>query len=121
MSLFLADQPEQSEYAALLPTKNPAKTKKAREALGKSKPKTDVLQREQLAPWFSAVQQLQNPVIASCLQFLLLSFNSLRMEGRSVHSLSRSASPALIPCTRTSREGEGERLDASEVLRSFFS
>jgi integrase len=57
----------------LLPTKNPAKTKKAREALGKAKAKTDVLQREQLAPWFAAVQQLQNPVIAACLQFLLLS------------------------------------------------
>lgn len=73
LTVFLTWCAEQSEYAALLPTKNPAKTKKAREALGKSKPKTDVLQREQLAPWFSAVQQLQNPVIASCLQFLLLS------------------------------------------------
>ena len=73
LTVFLTWCAEQSEYAALLPTKNPAKTKKAREALGKSKAKTDVLQREQLAPWFSAVQQLQNPVIAACLQFLLLS------------------------------------------------
>ena len=41
-----------------------------------------------------------------------LSFNSLTIEGRVVHSLSRSASAALSQCTRTSREGEGERLDA---------
>ena len=39
-----------------------------------------------------------------------LSFNSLTIEGRVVHSLSRSASAALSQCTRTSREGEGERL-----------
>ena len=35
--------------------------------------KSDVLQREQLAVWFAAVQQLQNPVIAACcLQMKLL-------------------------------------------------
>ena len=73
LTVFLTWCAEQPPYAPLLPTKNPAKTKKAREALGKSKAKTDVLQREQLAPWFVAVQQLQNPVIAACLQFLLLS------------------------------------------------
>jgi integrase len=31
-----------------------------------------VLQREQLAAWFAAVQQIQNPVIAACLQMMLL-------------------------------------------------
>lgn len=39
--------------------KNPAKTKKARESLGKAGAKSDALQREQLAVWFAAVQQIQ--------------------------------------------------------------
>ena len=56
----------------LLPTQNPAKTKKAREVLGKANKKADVLQRGQLAAWFSAVRQLQNPVISAYLQTLLL-------------------------------------------------
>ena len=73
LTVFLTWCGEQPAYAGLLPTKNPAKTKKAREALGKAGTKSDVLQREQLATWFTAVQQIQNPVIAACLQFLLLS------------------------------------------------
>ena len=52
--------------------KNPAKTKKAREALGRAGVKQDARQRGQLAAWFAAVQQLQNPVIAACLQVMLL-------------------------------------------------
>ncbi len=72
LTVFLTWCAEQPEYAALLPDKNPAKTKKAREALGKAGTKSDVLQREQLAAWFSAVQQIQNPVIAACLQMMLL-------------------------------------------------
>ncbi len=72
LTVFLTWCGEQPEYAALLPAKNPAKTKKAREALGKSGSKSDVVQREQLSVWFTAVQQLQNPVIAACLQFMLL-------------------------------------------------
>ena len=72
LTVFLTWCGEQPRYAALLPTKNPAKTKKAREALGKAGTKSDVLQREQLAVWFAAVQQLQNPVIAACLQMMLL-------------------------------------------------
>ncbi|MDO8732704.1 MAG: integrase family protein [Actinomycetota bacterium] len=72
LTVFLTWCGEQSEYAALLPAKNPAKTKKARESLGKAGTKSDVLQREQLAAWFAAVQQIQNPVIAACLQFMLL-------------------------------------------------
>ena len=70
--MFLTWCAEQPEYANLLPDKNPAKTKKAREALGKAGTKSDVLQREQLAAWFAAVQQIQNPVIAACLQMMLL-------------------------------------------------
>ena len=49
-----------------------ANSKKARETAGRMKPKTDVLQREQLDAWFSQVRQLQNPVIAAYLQCLLL-------------------------------------------------
>ena len=72
LTVFLTWCGEQPEYAPLLPSKNPAKTKKAREAFGKSGKKSDVLQREQLAVWFAAIQQLQNPVISSCLQMMLL-------------------------------------------------
>ncbi len=72
LTVFLTWCAEQPAYADLLPAKNPAKTKKTREALGKAGTKSDVLQREQLAAWFSVVQQIQNPVIAACLQFMLL-------------------------------------------------
>jgi integrase len=70
--VFLTWCAEQPQYAALLPATNPAKTKRAREALGKPNTKSDVLQREQLAAWFAAVQQIPNPVIAACLQMMLL-------------------------------------------------
>ncbi len=72
LTVFLNWCAEQPVYSELLPTKNPAKTKKAREALGKPGTKSDVLQREQLAPWFAAVQGIQNPVISTCLQMMLL-------------------------------------------------
>ena len=72
LTVFLTWCAEQPAYADLLPAKNPAKTKKAREALGKAGTKSDVLQREQLAAWFAAVQQVQNPVISTCLQMMLL-------------------------------------------------
>lgn len=72
LTVFMTWCGEQPEYTALVPAKNPAKSKKAREALGKANTKTDNLQRGQLAAWFTAVQQLQNPVIAAYLQTLLL-------------------------------------------------
>ena len=72
MTVFLTWCAEQPVYASLLPAKNPAKTKKAREALGKAGTKKDVLQKGQLAAWFAAVQQLQNSVIAACIQMMLL-------------------------------------------------
>ena len=72
LTVFLTWCAEQPQYAALMPAKNPAKTKKARESLGKAGTKSDVLQREQLAAWFDAVQTLGNPVIAACLQMMLL-------------------------------------------------
>jgi len=72
LTVFLTWCAEQSEYSPLVAAKNPAKTKKARESLGKAGTKSDVLQREQLGVWFAAVQQIQNPVIAACLQMMLL-------------------------------------------------
>ena len=72
LTVFLTWCGEQKEYAGLLPSQNPAKTKKAREALGKATVKSDVLQRGQLGAWFTAVRQLQNPVITAYLQTLLL-------------------------------------------------
>jgi integrase len=72
LTVFLTWCGEQPKYVDLLPAKNPAKTKKAREALGKAGIKSDVLQRGQLAAWFAAVQQIQNPVIAACLKMMLL-------------------------------------------------
>jgi integrase len=72
LKVFLGWCAEQPVYAGLLPGTNPAKSKKARESLGKAGVKKDVLQRGQLAAWFAAVQQIQNPAIAAYLQILLL-------------------------------------------------
>ncbi len=72
LTVFLTWCSEQPEYAALLPAKNPAKTKKAREALGKVGTKKDVLQKGQLEVWFTAVRKIGNPTISACLQVLLL-------------------------------------------------
>jgi len=72
LKAFLSWCAEQSEYAPVLQDANPAKTKKARETLGKPGVKQDALLREQLPAWFDAVRQLQNPVIAAYLQTLLL-------------------------------------------------
>jgi len=72
LTVFFTWCAEQPAYAPLVAAKNPAKTKKARESLGKAGTKSDVLQREQLGVWFAAVQQIQNPVIAACLQMMLL-------------------------------------------------
>ena len=70
--MFLGWCSEQPAYAGLLPAKNPAKTTRSREALGKAGIKQDALLREQLTVWFDAVRQVQNPVIAAYLQTLLL-------------------------------------------------
>jgi integrase len=72
LKVFLGWCDEQPAYAGLLPAKNPAKTKKSREHLGKAGTKSDVLQKGQLSAWFTAVQQNQNPVIAAYLQTLLM-------------------------------------------------
>lgn len=72
LTVFLTWCAEQPAYAGLVGAKNPAKTKKARELLGKAGVKKDSLQKSQLQGWFASVQRLQNPVIAACLQVLLL-------------------------------------------------
>lgn len=72
LTVFLTWCSEQPAYADLLPAKNPAKTKKARESLGKAGTKTDNLQKSQLAAWFTAVRQIGNTVASAYLQTLLL-------------------------------------------------
>ena len=49
-----------------------ASAKKAREAAGRPKIRSDYLQREQLAAWFKHVRAIPNPVISAYLQCLLL-------------------------------------------------
>jgi integrase len=53
------------------PAKNPAKTKKAREALGKPAPRSDVLQRA-IGRMVCRRAADTKPVIAACLQMMLL-------------------------------------------------
>lgn len=72
LKAFLTWCSEQETYAALLPAQNPAQTRRAREALGKPRAKSDVLQREQLAPWFEAVCATCTPTTATYLQGLVL-------------------------------------------------
>lgn len=69
---FLAWCAEHPQYAAVVPAQNPAKTRRAREALGKAGIKQDALLREQLPAWFSAVGNIGNPAISAYLQTLLL-------------------------------------------------
>jgi integrase len=71
LKAFISWCNEQVAYAGLL-SGNPAKTKKARESLGKPGTKSDVLQREQLPAWFSAVAKIHNPAVAAALQVMLL-------------------------------------------------
>lgn len=72
LSVFLNWCAEHPQYASVVPDRNPAKSRKAREALGKAGVKDDVLTREQLVAWFAAVRQLPNPTISAYLQCLLL-------------------------------------------------
>ena len=72
LKAFLGWCAEQPEYAPVLPSSNPAKTKKAREVLGKAGVKQDALLREQLPAWFTAVRSIGNPTVAAYLQTLLL-------------------------------------------------
>ena len=72
LKAFLGWCAEQPEYVPVLPSTNPAKTKKAREALGKAKAKDDSLLKEQLPAWFAAVRSIGNPAVSAYLQTLLM-------------------------------------------------
>jgi integrase len=72
LKAFLNWGGEQPQYAVILAGSNPAKSKKARESLGKAGVKQDALMREQLPAWFSAVRNLSNPAVAAYLQIVLL-------------------------------------------------
>ena len=72
LKAFLGWCAEQPTYSAAVAVKNPAKSKKARENLGKPGIKSDSLQREQLPAWFKAVRGIHNPVVAAYLQTVLL-------------------------------------------------
>ena len=72
LKAFLGWCAEQPEYAPVVPSVNPAKTKKAREALGRAGVKQDALMREQLPAWFAAVRAVGSTTAAAYLQTLLL-------------------------------------------------
>jgi integrase len=72
LKAFLGWCVEQPQYAPALPNVNPAKTKKARESLGKPAVKAGSLEKSQLPAWFTAVGNLGNPVVSAYLQTLLL-------------------------------------------------
>jgi len=72
LSVFLNWCAEKPEYENILPSRNPAKTKKVRESLGKPGVKNDVLTREQLTEWFAAIRSLSNPMMSAYFQVLLL-------------------------------------------------
>jgi integrase len=72
LKVFLNWCAEHPIYATLLASANPAKTKTAREALGRPAAHDDAVEKGQLATWFSAVRGIDNPVISAYLQAMLL-------------------------------------------------
>lgn len=62
---------DRPEYSGVVPA-SAYGSKSVREAVPRTKPKSDCLQREQLSLWFGAVRRLANPVISAYLQGLLL-------------------------------------------------
>jgi integrase len=73
LSVFLNWCAEHPQYGASVPDRNPAKSKKVRESLGKAGVKDDVLTREQLSAWFGTVRAIPNVTASAYLQTLLLS------------------------------------------------
>lgn len=69
---FLSWCSEHPDLGPLVGNVNAAKTRRAREALGKAGTKDDALLREQLPGWFAAVRSIGNPAISAYLQTLLL-------------------------------------------------
>lgn len=66
---WCSDRPEYRDHVH----SDACTSRMARDELPKKAAKDDCLQREQLLSWFAAVRQIQNPVIATYLQALLLS------------------------------------------------
>ncbi|WP_080418961.1 tyrosine-type recombinase/integrase [Burkholderia ubonensis] len=62
---------DKPEYSGLIAS-NAYTARAVRIAVPRTKTKSDCLQREQLASWFGAVRQIDNPVISTYLQGLLL-------------------------------------------------
>lgn len=74
LSAFLNWCSEQEAFRNAVPTGAAAvKSRRTRDALGKSKVKQDALMREQLRSWFAAVCSMGNPTISAYLQVMLLS------------------------------------------------
>jgi integrase len=68
---FLNRCAEHAEYGPIV-DKDAIRARKVRDKLARPKAKADALQREQIAPWFSAVLSEPNLVVAAYLQSLLL-------------------------------------------------
>ena len=60
-----------SEYKGFVQP-DAASSRRARDAFGKAHAKADVIQREQLEVWFRAVNEIDNPIISSALQLMVL-------------------------------------------------
>jgi len=71
LKAFITWCSEESDYKAIVMT-DAAKTRKTRDAFGKAGKKKDVLLKEQLPAWFTAVHALPSPTLAAYLQTLLL-------------------------------------------------
>lgn len=69
---FLTWCSEHPDFSGAMPDASPAKSRRARETLGRPGVKSDALQREQLPAWFAAVQALPNRAASAYLQALLL-------------------------------------------------
>jgi hypothetical protein len=88
LSVFLGWCREQPQYAVVVPAHNPAKTRRAREALGRPAVKSDVLTREQLKAWFAAVHGIRNKTTATARQGLGV---RVEHEGREIGGLHGAA------------------------------
>ena len=62
---------EQPSYSGLVDV-NALKTRTVKRSVPKLKPRSGVLEREQLPAWFSEMRRIQNPVIAAFAQLLLI-------------------------------------------------
>ena len=72
LKAFLNWTMQQEAYSTVFHGWNPANIQSLKEILGHPNAKQDAVQREQLASWFVAVKELQNPVASAYLQTLLL-------------------------------------------------